>query len=102
MTRSMTAFARKADEQAWGALVWELRSVNHRYLDIHVRIPEELRNIEMQVREKVAEKIKRGKLECVLRFNPSASHIAELPVNEKFAKAVIDACKQVDNKKSII
>jgi len=94
----MTAFARQTDEQDWGSLVWEIRSVNHRYLDVSIRMPEELRSIEMQVREKVAEKIKRGKLECVLRFNPSAAHVSELRINEKFAKAVIDACKKVDAK----
>ena len=98
MTRSMTAFARKTDEQDWGALVWEIRSVNHRYLDVSVRMPEELRSIEMQVREKVAEKIKRGKLECVLRFKPSAAHVSELNINEKFAKAVMGACKKIDAK----
>jgi len=94
----MTAFARQTDEQDWGSLAWEIRSVNHRYLDVSIRMPEELRSIEMQVREKVAEKIKRGKLECVLRFNPSAAHVSELRINEKFAKAVVDACKKVDAK----
>jgi uncharacterized protein (TIGR00255 family) len=94
----MTAFARSTDEQDWGSLVWEIRSVNHRYLDVAIRMPEELRSIEMQIREKVAEKIKRGKLECVLRFNPSAAHVSALNINEKFAKAVVDACKKVDAK----
>ncbi len=98
MTRSMTAFARKVDEQDWGSLVWEIRSVNHRYLDTGVRIPEELRSIEMQVREKVAEKVGRGKLECVMRFNPSHAYTSEIVINEKLAKAVVNACKAVDAK----
>ncbi len=96
MTRSMTAFARKSDEQEWGTLVWEIRSVNHRYLDVTVRLPEDLRSIEMQVREQVAERIKRGKLECTLRFTPSMAHVSEIVINEKFAKAVVAACKKVD------
>ena len=98
MTYSMTAFARNSSEQDWGVLVWELRSVNHRYLDMVIRLPEELRNIEMQVREKVSARIKRGKLECVLRFKPSLVHQSEIVVNETLAKALVNAC-QVVNKK---
>ena len=98
MTRSMTAFARKSDQQQWGSLVWEIRSVNHRYLDVFVRMPEELRSLEMQVREKVAEKIKRGKLECVLKFNPASGEQAQVIVNEAFAKAVISACQVINTK----
>lgn len=96
MTRSMTAFARQAEEQEWGSLVWELRSVNHRYLDVFVKIPEELRSIEMQVREQVAAVIKRGKVECVLRYKPGMAQVGEIVVNEPMVKAVVKATQVVN------
>ncbi len=98
MTRSMTAFARQSDEQAWGALVWEIRSVNHRYLDVFVKIPEELRSLEMQVREAVARYLNRGKVEVALRYKANASLDSGIVVNEELVSALVKGC-QVVNKK---
>jgi uncharacterized protein (TIGR00255 family) len=70
MTLSMTAFARAASDAPAGGLVWELRSVNHRYLEISIRLPEELRATEAAVRESIARRIERGKLDATLRFQP--------------------------------
>jgi len=98
MTASMTAFARKADEQSWGTLVWELRTVNHRYLDISLRLPEELRAIEMPVREKIGSILSRGKVDCSLKYKAAAGQTPEIIVNEDFVSAILDAC-QVVNKK---
>ena len=67
MIRSMTAFARVSGEKADTELTWELRSVNHRYLEAFVRLPDELRAMEPLVRERVNARLGRGKLECVLR-----------------------------------
>ena len=53
MLRSMTAFARTEQNYAFGSLTWELRSVNHRYLDISFRLPEDMRGLEQTVREKI-------------------------------------------------
>ncbi|MCW8956440.1 MAG: YicC family protein [Gammaproteobacteria bacterium] len=97
MTRSMTAFARQSDEQTWGTLVWEIRSVNHRYLDVFVKIPEELRSLEMQVREAVAKYLQRGKVEVALRFKAGPNVASELEVNEALSKALVKGC-QVINK----
>jgi len=98
MIRSMTAFASASDTQDWGTLSWELRSVNHRYLDINLRLPDELRAIEMAVRDRMAAKVSRGKLDGILRFRPNAASSAKLLVNDDMARAVIDAC-QIVNKK---
>lgn len=98
MTASMTAFTRQSMDESWGNLTWELRSVNHRYLDINPRLPEELRSLEMPVREKITAKLSRGKVEAVLRFTPLRISEAGLDVDEAMAKAVLDAC-QVINKK---
>ncbi|MDH5764923.1 MAG: YicC family protein [Gammaproteobacteria bacterium] len=96
MTKSMTAFARTSDTQDFGSLVWELRSVNHRYLDISTRIPEDLRAIEIAAREKVATVLKRGKVECTLRFKSGVNHSAEISVNEPLARALVTACQIVN------
>jgi len=92
----MTACARTSIAEEFGSLVWELRSVNHRYLDISTRIPEDLRAIEIAVREKVASVLKRGKVECALRFKSAASHSADLRVNENLAQALLSACQVVN------
>lgn len=68
MLSSMTAFGRLEIALAEGTLSWEIRAVNHRYLDVTVRLPEELRVLEPVVRAKVAKAVSRGKLECNLRF----------------------------------
>lgn len=70
MILSMTSFARREKEMEFGNLRWELRSVNHRYLDVNLRMPEELRVLESKVRERVAKSLSRGKIECGLRFTP--------------------------------
>ena len=95
MTKSMTAFARTSVTEDFGSLVWELRSVNHRYLDVSTRIPEDLRAIEIAVREKVSSMITRGKVECALRFKPVSAHTMDIQVNEPLAKALLGACKVV-------
>ena len=68
MVHSMTAFARVEKAGAQGTLSWELRSVNSRYLEPHLRLPESFRDLEGAVREALRQGISRGKLECTLRF----------------------------------
>ncbi len=70
MTLSMTAFAREEAGTPWGVLSWELRSVNHRYLEISPRLPEQLRPLEPAVRASVSQQLSRGKIDCNLRFQP--------------------------------
>ena len=66
MIRSMTAFSRHEH----GAAVWEIRSVNHRYLDVSVRMPEKLRHLETELKSQFKDKVQRGKIECSLKVNP--------------------------------
>ena len=68
MIRSMTAFASGERSTEWGTLGCELRAVNHRFLEIGTRLPEELRALEPQLRERVAARISRGKLDLALRL----------------------------------
>jgi uncharacterized protein (TIGR00255 family) len=68
MVHSMTAFARAERAGPQGTLSWEMRSVNHRYLEPHLRLPESFRDLEGAVREALRQGLSRGKIECTLRF----------------------------------
>jgi len=100
MMRSMTAFARVGGEKTGAELTWELRSVNHRYLEVFVRLPDELRALEPSVRERVNARLGRGKLECVLRwrFAPQLAKVLEL--DQEQLKAVMDACREIETRSS--
>ena len=96
MTRSMTAFARQEAEFEWGSLSWEIRSVNHRYLEPHLRLPDNLRELEGSLRESLRKTLSRGKVECTLRFNPEA-RVKQLVVNEEFTNQVVSAAENVQS-----
>ena len=68
MIRSMTAFAAGERATPWGVLSAELRAVNHRFLELGLRLPDELRGAESALREQVAARVSRGKLDLVLRL----------------------------------
>lgn len=68
MAHSMTGFSRQQIDSEWGALTWELRSVNHRYLEPSIRLPENFRSLETPIRKQLRDKLNRGKIECQLRF----------------------------------
>ena len=78
MTCSMTAFAHAAEENEHGKLGIELRSVNHRYLDLSLRLPEELRLLEPELRKRLTARLSRGKVELTLRYQPSGQQSAQV------------------------
>ena len=92
MVASMTAFARLEDSGEWGHAVWEIRTVNHRYLDISIRLPEELRALETSVREQVSIKLKRGKVECNLRYDADSA-TGDISINAELAEKIIHAAR---------
>ena len=81
MIRSMTAWASAERATAWGTLSCELRSVNHRFLEVALRLPEELRAAEPALRERIAARLGRGKVDAVLRLR-SPEGAASLSVNQ--------------------
>ncbi|MEM7206517.1 MAG: YicC/YloC family endoribonuclease [Pseudomonadota bacterium] len=97
MLKSMTAFGRRETNDEWGKLSCELRAVNHRYLEISIRLPDELRAIEMALREKISKRVKRGKIECTVRYKPS-DITSKIDVNLSFAQSVINACGEISSK----
>jgi uncharacterized protein (TIGR00255 family) len=98
MIRSMTAFARVSTENAEAELTWEIRSVNHRYLEAFVRLPDELRATEPLVRERINARLGRGKLECVLRCRWAPQVATALELDQERLKAVLDACRLVEKR----
>jgi uncharacterized protein (TIGR00255 family) len=95
MTRSMTAFARETEHADVGQLTWELRSVNHRFLDPHLRLPDDLRGLEAPVRERLAQRLGRGKIDCTLRFAPAADAAGALKVNRRLLEQVLAAADEI-------
>jgi len=97
MIRSMTAFSRCDKSTEWGTLSWEVRTVNHRYLEPSFRMPEELRAIESQIRARLTKQLGRGKIECNCRFQPQQSGETNLNINEELAKQLVQTSREIDN-----
>jgi len=95
MIRSMTAYARREIKGDWGSAAWELRSVNQRYLETYIRLPEQFRSLEPVVRERIRSRLTRGKVECNLRFDLDPGAQSTLQLNEKLAKQLVEAAQWV-------
>ena len=95
MIRSMTGYARVEKETQQGQLTLELRAVNHRYLEINVRMPEELRQFEMALRERLQKRLARGKVDCNVRFRSAGNSANAIQLDENMAKSVLAACDQL-------
>ncbi|MFK3557585.1 YicC/YloC family endoribonuclease [Pasteurella multocida] len=95
MIYSMTAFARLEIKQDWGDAVWEIRSVNQRYLETFFRLPEQFRGLENTLREKLRQKLTRGKIECTLRIDNKKQAATEIHLNKAFALQVIQSLQWI-------
>lgn len=99
MIRSMTAFASAERTTVWGNLTAELRAVNHRYLEFSLRAPEDLRGLEPAIREKVAAKVHRGKVELFLRLRSDASVLArEFKLNDELLERLAQVARTQANR----
>lgn len=94
MIRSMTAFARVDHHLDGASLAWEIRSVNHRYLEVSPRLPDALRALENAVRERCRNKLSRGKVDVTLRYQADDSD-PQLELNEPLVKQLADAARRV-------
>lgn len=95
MIRSMTAYARREVKGSWGTACWELRSVNQRYLETTVRLPETFRHLENSVRERLRQQLTRGKVECYLRVDRQLAENQQLSLNEPLAEQLISAARWI-------
>lgn len=91
MISSMTGFARHQHKGEWGSAIWELRSVNHRYLDLSVKVPDSFRALENDIREKIRGHLGRGKVEAYLKFQPGPALTSDLMLNEPLLQQLAQA-----------
>jgi uncharacterized protein (TIGR00255 family) len=89
MISSMTGFARRELSGPWGSLVCELRSVNHRFLESGFRLPEELRSLEGDLRQRLGQALHRGKLDCTITYRPAQAAALSLEVNPSALERLI-------------
>lgn len=94
MIHSMTAFARAEQAGDHGTLSWEIRSVNHRYLEPHLRLPDAFRDLEGAVREALRKGLSRGKVECTLRFAEDTAG-RSMQVDRERASQLVTAAESV-------
>ncbi len=95
MLKSMTAFAREEKNHTIGNFVWELRSINHRYLEVNFRLIEELRASEFQLRKMIQERLSRGKLDCTFRLRPTADTQVNLCINKKLLDSLLQQARSL-------
>lgn len=95
MTRSMTAFARHEAQTELGTLSWEIRSVNHRYLEVGFRLEESFRPLEMTMRKRISDVLSRGKVEVALRYKAPEQQQENIDINESLAQSVIARYQQL-------
>jgi uncharacterized protein (TIGR00255 family) len=91
MIQSMTAFARHALTADWGVATWEIKTVNHRYLDIGIRLPDALRALEMTVRDQIRQNLARGKVEASLYWQVKDEQALALTVDHAMVRALVTA-----------
>jgi uncharacterized protein (TIGR00255 family) len=94
MIRSMTGFARRERQGPWGTLTCEIRAVNHRYLELSLRMPEDLRAVENDARQAVSAALRRGKVDVGLYLRGAPAQAATIEINralvEQLARTATD------------
>ncbi|WP_232501622.1 YicC/YloC family endoribonuclease [Candidatus Tachikawaea gelatinosa] len=84
----MTAYARYEKKNKWGDVLWELRSVNQRYLEININLPEILRNLEENILKKIRQRLSRGKIDCTLHFEKKKFMKNDFIINKKLIRNI--------------
>src|SRR5215510_1564077 len=95
MIRSMTGFARRELSGPWGTLAWELRTVNHRYLEIACRLPEDFRAAEGDFRRTIGGGVKRGKVDCTLNFRAASGAGSTLEIDRALLASLVERAREV-------
>ena len=98
MTVSMTAYGRAEYRDVLGQGSCEIRSVNHRYLEMSIRLPEELRALEQNIRDLISNRLKRGKVDCTIRFELNTFANDSIPVNQELLDKLIETTELTANK----
>lgn len=98
MLRSMTGFARAERTTPAGVLAWEIRSVNHRYLELSLRLPEDLRAFEAAFRRAIGAVARRGKVDAALWLRPGPAASRDLQVDEALLDRLMEAAASVQRR----
>jgi len=96
MLKSMTGFARGAAETPAGTLTCELRAVNHRFLDVQFKLPEELRPKETELRQHIASVCKRGKIECAIHIRRSSKDAPDINLNKDLVTKLASGIEELN------
>lgn len=94
--KSMTAFASDSVVLAGHTLTWEIRSVNHRYLDCFVRLPESARSLDTDARALIKKRVARGKVEAQLNIVADHSQTVQINLNQPLISALVGASQEID------
>lgn len=95
MIRSMTGFARRERQGSWGTLVCELRTVNHRYLEISLRLPDDLKPMDNEVRQAIGAALRRGKVDANLYLKPAAGMQRCIQLNTELLNELLAKVSEV-------
>ncbi|MCP4471563.1 MAG: YicC family protein [Gammaproteobacteria bacterium] len=97
MIRSMTAFARVQESNDAGSITWELRSVNHRYLEPGIKLPDEFRQLEPEIRKLLGRYLARGKVDLSLRYKVDQQQQSKIGLNADILRSLREVEQQVLN-----
>ena len=89
MIRSMTGFARRERQGPWGTLTCELRSVNHRYLELSLRLPEDLRGLEGDARALLSGSLRRGKVDAGVYLRGGSAAAPAVEINRPLVEQLL-------------
>lgn len=95
MPNSMTGFARTDGQASWGDVSCEIRSVNHRYLEPSIRLPESLRSLEPIVREQLRKQLQRGKVDVSFHVSLNKDAPEAMSINTDVLKTLLSAAEQI-------
>ena len=95
MIRSMTGFARREQTTTGGTLTWELRTVNHRYLEVGCRLPEEFRGAEGDFRQAIGASVRRGKVDSTLNLRAATNASAAIEINQDLVQQLVGGAREI-------
>jgi uncharacterized protein (TIGR00255 family) len=98
MIRSMTGFARRERQGSWGTIVCELRTVNHRFLEVSLRLPDELKTLDSDIRQTISGALRRGKVDANLYLKNAAGSAPTFELDDQVVTHVVDKVRQLGQK----
>lgn len=96
MIRSMTGFSRRETRGDWGALTCELRTVNHRYLEVSLRLPDELKSLDGELRQAIGSALRRGKVDANIYLQGQTSIAPSFELNQEIVRHVVDKLRELN------